>query len=49
MRHKTRLVLCEAQPNALKKLKVTGMNGKIGTDHVLENLHQINHREEDIK
>lgn len=45
-RHKTRLVLCEARPNVLNKLKVTGLIGQIGTDNVLENLHQINHREE---
>ncbi|MDP1660235.1 MAG: SulP family inorganic anion transporter [Methylotenera sp.] len=47
--HKTRLVLCEARPNVLKKLKVAGLIGQIGEDNVLENLHQINHREDKIQ
>lgn len=44
-RHKTRLVLCEARPNVVKKLKMAGLIGKIGEDNVLENLHQINQHE----
>jgi len=47
-RHKTRLMLCEARPNVLKKLEVTGLIGQLGTENVLENLHQINHREDKI-
>ncbi|HSI38767.1 MAG TPA: SulP family inorganic anion transporter [Methylotenera sp.] len=42
-RHRTRLMLCEARPNVLKKLKVAGLIEQIGTENILENLHQINH------
>lgn len=48
-RHKTRLMLCEARPNVLKKLKVAGLIGQIGTDNVLKHIDQINHREEGVK
>ena len=40
--HKTRLMLCEARPNVLEKLKVAGLIEEIGAENVLENLHQIN-------
>lgn len=40
--HKTRLMLCEARPNVLEKLKVAGLIEQIGAENVLENLHQIN-------
>lgn len=45
-RHHTRLVLCEAKPNVLNKLKLAGLVGQIGPENILEHLHQINHREE---
>jgi len=48
-RHKTRLVLCEARQNVLKKLNTAGLIGQIGAENMLENLHQINHREDKIK
>lgn len=41
-RHKTRLVLCGARPNVIKKIQVAGLIGKIGTENVLEQIHQIN-------
>lgn len=40
-RHNTRLVLSEARPNVLKKLKLAGLIGKIGKENVLENIHDI--------
>ena len=42
-RHKTRLMLCEARPNVLKKLKVAGLIEQIGAENMVENLHQMNH------
>lgn len=45
-RHHTRLVLCEARPNVLEKLKVAGLIGQFGKENVLENINQINYREE---
>jgi len=42
-RHKTRLVLCEARQNVLKKLNTAGLIGQIGAENMLENLNQINH------
>lgn len=48
-RHHTRLVLCEARSNVIKKLKTAGLIGQIGKENVLEHIHQINHREEGIK
>ncbi|HSH54758.1 MAG TPA: sulfate permease [Methylotenera sp.] len=47
-RHKTRLMLCEARPNVLQKLKVAGLTEQIGTKNMLENLHQINHSQETL-
>jgi SulP family sulfate permease len=44
--HKTRLMLCEARPNVLEKLKVAGLIEQIGAKNMLENLHQINHQQE---
>ncbi len=40
-RNKTRLMLCEARPNVLAKLKTAGLTGQIGPENMLENLHQI--------
>ncbi len=47
--HHTRLVLCGARPNVLKKLKIAGLIGQIGAENVLEHIQQINHREKDIE
>ncbi len=47
--HHTRLVLCEARPNVIKKLKLAGLIVQIGAENVLEHMHQINYREEDDK
>jgi SulP family sulfate permease len=47
--HHTRLVLCEARPNVIKKLKLAGLIEQIGAENVLEHMHQINCREEDDK
>jgi SulP family sulfate permease len=44
-RHHTRLVLCEAKPNVLNKLKLAGLVGQIGYENILEHLYQINHSE----
>ena len=41
-RHGTRLILSEARPNVLNKLKIAGLIEAIGAENVLENLHQIN-------
>ena len=40
-RHHTRLVLCEARPNVLEKLKLAGLIGQIGKANVLEKIHDI--------
>jgi SulP family sulfate permease len=40
-RHKTRLVLTEARPNVLHKLKLAGLIGQIGQDNVLESISQL--------
>ncbi|TFW70975.1 sodium-independent anion transporter [Methylotenera oryzisoli] len=40
-RHKTRLVLCEARPNVLEKLKRAGLVEKIGTWNVLDHIHEL--------
>ena len=40
-RHKTRLVLCEARPNVLKKIRLSGLIGQIGSENVLENIQQL--------
>lgn len=47
--HSTRLVLCEARPNVLKKLKTAGLIEQIGKENILANINQINHHKEDIK
>jgi SulP family sulfate permease len=44
-RHNTRLVLCEARPNVIQKLKTAGLIDKIGKDNMLEHIHQINRYE----
>ena len=48
-RHSTRLVLCEARPNVLKKLKATGLIGQIGKGNVLTKIHDIDSRDFDDK
>jgi SulP family sulfate permease len=40
-RHETRLVLCEARPNVLKKLRLSGLIGQIGKENVLEHIQQL--------
>jgi len=40
-RHKTRLILCEARPNVLEKMKLAGLLGQIGKENVLEHIHQM--------
>lgn len=40
-RHKTRLVLCEARPNVLKKLELFGLIEQIGKENVLEHIQQL--------
>jgi SulP family sulfate permease len=40
-RHQTRLVLCGARPNVLKKLKRSGLIDQIGKDNVLEHVQQL--------
>ncbi|HYN55253.1 MAG TPA: sulfate permease [Methylotenera sp.] len=45
-RHHTRLVLSEARPNVLEKLKVAGLIGKIGKENVLTNIDDINSQNE---
>lgn len=47
--HNTRLVLCEAKPNVLKKLKIAGLIGQIGTGNILAHINQITHIEEAFK
>lgn len=39
--HKTRLVLCEARPNVLEKMKRAGLIGQIGKDNVLSHIRQL--------
>lgn len=46
-RHKTRLVLCEARPNVLEKLKLAGLIGQIGKQNVLEHIQQLGTGEKD--
>jgi len=41
--HNTRLVLCEARPNVLKKLKNAGLIGQIGKSNILTNINQIDY------
>ncbi|HEY8118786.1 MAG TPA: SulP family inorganic anion transporter [Methylophilaceae bacterium] len=40
-RHKTRLVLCEARPNVLEKLKRAGLVSQIGPWNVLNRIHEL--------
>jgi SulP family sulfate permease len=40
-RHKTRLVLCEARPNVIEKLKRSGLVGQIGTWNVLDHIYEL--------
>ena len=40
-RHKTRLVICEARPNVLRKLKLAGLIGQIGADNVIDHIWQL--------
>ena len=40
-RHKTRLVLCEARPNVLEKLKRAGLAELIGKDNMLNQLSEL--------
>jgi len=40
-RHKTRLVLCEARPNVLEKMRRAGLLGQLGERNVVEHLRQL--------
>ena len=40
-RHKTRLVICEAKPNVLNKLKLAGLIGGIGQNNVIDDIDQL--------
>ena len=40
-RHKTRLVLCEARPNVLEKMRRAGLLGQLGERNVIERLHDL--------
>ena len=40
-RHKTRLVLCEARTNVLKKLSLYGLIEQIGKQNVIDNIQQL--------
>lgn len=44
-RHNTRLVLCEARPNVIHKLKIAGLIDVIGKENLLEHINQINRYE----
>ena len=44
-RHNTRLVLCEARPNVVHKLKIAGLIDVIGKENLLEHINQINRYE----
>jgi len=39
--HKTRLVLVEARPNVIEKLKRTGLAGQLGQRNILKSLHEL--------
>jgi len=41
-RHNTRLVICEARPNVLEKLKEAGLVSQIGKENMLAHLHYLN-------
>jgi SulP family sulfate permease len=40
-RHKTRLILCEARPNVLKKLKLSGLLEQMGESNVISHIQQL--------
>ena len=40
-RHKTRLVICEARPNVLDKLRQAGLLAQLGHENVLEHIGQV--------
>lgn len=40
-RHKTRLVLCEARPNVLKKLKLSGLLKQMDESNVISHIQQL--------
>jgi len=40
-RHNTRLVLCEARPNVLEKLKRAGLVGQIGKENVIPRIQAL--------
>ena len=44
-RHKTRLILCEARPNVLEKLRRSGLVSQIGLDNVLQKIHELENRQ----
>ncbi len=44
-RHNTRLVLCEARPNVVHKLKIAGLIDVVGKENLLEHINQINRYE----
>jgi SulP family sulfate permease len=44
-RHKTRLVLCGARPNVLKKLSLYGLIEQIGKQNILEHIQQLGQEE----
>lgn len=41
-RHHTRLVLCEARPNVLEKLRRSGLIGQLGESNILPSIHALN-------
>ncbi|MGZ8270808.1 MAG: SulP family inorganic anion transporter [Methylophilus sp.] len=47
-RHHTRLILSEARPNVLEKLKTSGLIGQVGKENVLANIVDINSRSEGL-
>ncbi len=43
-RHKTRLILCEARPNVLKKLKLSGLLERLDKPNVINHIQQLDTR-----
>ena len=43
-RHKTRLILCEARPNVLKKLKLSGLLERLDKSNVITHIQQLDTR-----
>jgi SulP family sulfate permease len=39
--HKTRLVLSEVRPNVLRKLKLSGLLGRLGHDNIFKNISEL--------